>query len=105
MTNFCQIWLTVGGKEEANKIANALLVKHLVACAKQIPVVSDYRWQAKIENAKEVLLVMDSKIDHFEAIEKEIKALHSYDTFVLQAVPVARLSKSAEKWLVAEVQS
>lgn len=48
---------------------------------------------------------MDSKIDHFEAIEKEIKALHSYDTFVLQAVPVARLSKSAEKWLVAEVQS
>jgi len=104
-SKFCQLWLTCADEKEADKIGNTLLVKHLVACVKQVPITSDFRWQGKIENAKEVLLVMDSRIDLFEEIEKEIAALHSYDTFVLQAVPIARVSRQAEKWLANEVKT
>ena len=91
--NFCQFWLTCADKKEADKIANTLLVKHLVACAKQIPVTADYWWQGKIEKGNEVLLIMESRENLFDKVEKEVAKLHSYDNFVLEAVPVAKISK------------
>lgn len=97
--NYCQLQLTCSDKAKADKIANTLLVKHLVACVKQIPVKSDYRWQGKIETSEEIMLIMDSKPELFDKIETEIAKLHSYDTFVLQQVPVERISKKALAWL------
>ena len=105
MTGFCQIWLTVGSKEEADKIANTLLVKYLVSCVRQIPISSDYRWKGKIEHSNEILLQMESREDLFDQVEKEVAELHTYSTFVLEASPVFAISKSAEKWLKSELQN
>lgn len=103
--SFCQLWLTAGSKQEANKIAQALLDKRLVACARQIPAKSDYRWQGKIEQADEILLMMESRIDLFEEIEAEVSKLHSYEAFVLYAVPINQMSKKAQRWLADELNS
>jgi len=105
MPEFCQLWLTCANKKEADKIANTLLAKHLVACARQMPVVSDYRWQGKIEHEAEMLLVMTSRVDLFDQIEHEVTQLHSYDTFVLEAVLVERVSKKAKEWLTKELKN
>lgn len=99
MHNFNSLWLTCGDKAEAEKIATTLLAKRLIACAKQLPVSSDFLWQGKIDHNDEVLLVMDSREDLFDQVETEIAKLHSYETFVLQAVPVTRVSAHASKWL------
>lgn len=104
MGDFCQLWLTCADNAEADKIANTLLVKHLVACAKQVSVSSDFRWQGKIEHTDEILLIMDSKMDLFDEIEKEVARLHSYETFVLQALPIQRISKQAKSWLSKEIR-
>ena len=102
--DFCQLWLTVGSKEEADRIANTLLVKHLVACVRQIPLSSSYRWKGKIEHSDEILLQMESRGDLFEEVEAEVNKLHAYDTFVLEATPVTKISKSAAKWLKSELK-
>ncbi len=60
---------------------------------------SDFLWKGSVDHNEEILLVMDSREDLFDQIEAEIAKLHSYETFVLQAVPVAKVSKSATKWL------
>ena len=104
MNNFCQLWLTCANKEEADKIANTLLVKYLIACAKQIPVGSDFRWKNNVEHSDEVLLLMESRLDLFEKIEAEIAKIHSYETFVLEAVPVVKVSKKAQNWLKEEIK-
>lgn len=103
MTSFCQLWLTVGSKQEADKIAKTLLAKHLVACVRQIPVNSDFWWRGKLDHTSEVLLLMESLMDLFDKVEAEVKKLHSYDTFVLEATPINRISKSADKWLSKEL--
>ncbi len=97
--DFCQLWLTCKDTVEADKIAAFLLDKRLIACAKKVPAKSKYHWQGKIEQSSEVILVMDSKTESFDEIEAEVTKLHSYDTFVLQAVPIVKISKEAEKWL------
>ena len=99
MTNFIQLNLTCADKAEADKIAKALLDKHLVACVRQMPVTSDYRWQGKLEKSSEILLMMESHEDLFDRVEAEVAKLHSYDTFVLTATPITRASQKALQWL------
>ena len=105
MVRFCQLWLTAGSKEEADKIANTLLVKHLVACVRQIPLSSDYWWKGKIDRSDEILLQMESREDLFKQVEEEVAKLHSYKTFVLEATPVVAISKNASKWLKSELKN
>ncbi|MBI3624312.1 divalent-cation tolerance protein CutA [Candidatus Saccharibacteria bacterium] len=98
-TAFCYLYLTCSDGQEATKIAGGLLDKHLIICAKQLPVTSAFRWQGKILGGKEILLIMESRLDLFDEVEKALNTLHSYDTFVLEAVPISKVSKDATKWI------
>jgi periplasmic divalent cation tolerance protein len=104
MSKYCQLWLTVGSKQEADKIATVLLNMHLVACVRQIPVSSDFWWQGKIDHSDETLLQMESRADLFAKVEAEIAKLHKYDTFVLEATPVEKISNKAADWLEKELK-
>lgn len=99
MGSFCYLYLTCDSKKEASKISNALLAKRLIVCAKLFPISADYHWQGKIEHSNETLLIMESRLDLFDVVESEITKLHSYDTIVLEAVPIAAVSKKAAKWM------
>lgn len=99
----CQLWLTCKDRIEADNIVKVLLDQKLISCAKQIQITSEARWQDKIENASEILILMDSREDLFEKVEAEISRIHSYETFVLQAVPM-KLNKDASNWLNDSLQ-
>lgn len=103
MKAYSQLWLTCANTVEADTIAKTLLGKKLVACVKQLPVSSDFRWGGKLERNEEVLLVMDSREDLFDEVEAVVAELHSYETFVLQAVNISRVSKDAQSWLGKEL--
>ena len=95
---FCYLWLTCS-KGEERQIAQRLLAKHLISCAKFVAVSSMYWWQHEIESADEIAIIMESAEDLFDEIEAEVATIHSYDTFVLQLLPVARINRSAAKWM------
>ena len=103
MANYCQLWLTCKDTVEADTILKFLLEKKLVTCVKQFPVESNFRWHGKLGHDNETLLIMDSREDLFDTIEDEIRRLHSYETFVLQAIPLVKVSKEAKEWLKMEL--
>lgn len=105
MAKFTELVLTCGSWQEAQRIADALLEKHLVACVEFFEIKSQYHWQGKVEKADEVKLVMETITDNFDQIEAEVTNLHSYDTFVLQQIPLTNLSKKAQSWLEQETKS
>jgi len=100
------ILLTLPCKDdkEASKIARKLLEEKLVACVKRIPVESGFLWRGKIDQDHETLLIMESIEENFDEIEKEVKKIHSYKTFVLTAIPVSRASKGVLEWLDEELK-
>lgn len=100
--NFVELVLTCGSWQEAQRIADTLLVKHLVACVEMIEVKSKYHWHGKIEEATEVKLIMETVAGNFDKVEAEVERLHSYETFVLQQLPLTRLSNAAAGWLKTE---
>lgn len=99
MANFVELALTCGSWQEAQKITDALLQRKLVACVEQIEIRSKNWWQGQIEDSKEIKLIMTTVAEKYEAIEAEIRKHHSYDTFVLAALPISHLNSDAAKWL------
>ena len=101
--NFVELVLTCGSWQEAQRIADDLLEKRLVACVEFMEIKSKYHWRGKVDEAKEIKLIMETIADNFAKVETAIRALHSYETFVLQMIPIAKLSNDASKWLLNNV--
>lgn|GEM_PF-391561 len=102
--NFVELVLTCGSWQEAQKITDALLEKRLVACVEQLEIRSKNWWNGAVEDSKEIKLTMKTVAEKYDKIEAEIKKLHSYETFVLEMIPVARLNDDAVKWLTDSVK-
>jgi periplasmic divalent cation tolerance protein len=70
---------TASSEEEARKIAHHLVERRLAACVNIIPQVSSiYRWQGKVEEAGEWLLVIKTTAAAFAQLRDAITELHSY---------------------------
>jgi periplasmic divalent cation tolerance protein len=81
MTDKRIVLSTAGSQEEARKIAQALVERQLAACVNVVPgVESVYRWQGKVEVAREWLLVMKTSASAFPALREALRELHSYET-------------------------
>jgi periplasmic divalent cation tolerance protein len=102
-SNYIIVLVTTPNKAEAEKIAQALLEKKLIACANIVnPVTSFFFWSGKVEKAEECLVVMKSRRDLFGELAECLKGLHSYEVPEILAVPIVEGSKAYLGWM-AEV--
>ena len=98
------VLLTAANGEEAVRLADMLIGAHLAACVQILPEMeSVYRWQGKIERQPEVLLLAKTVRSKFEELEKQVRALHSYETPEIIAVPIVAGSTPYLDWLRASV--
>jgi periplasmic divalent cation tolerance protein len=98
------VFMTAANGEEAARLADMLVGSHLAACVQILPEIeSVYRWQGKIERQQEILLLAKSTCDKFDELEREVRALHSYETPEIVAVSLADVSEPYLKWLVQSV--
>ena len=80
MTDKRLVLTTAGSEEEARKIAHALVERKLAACVNIVPQIeSVYRWQGKVESAREWLLLIKTTSEKFSVVRDAIRELHSYD--------------------------
>lgn len=94
------VFITAPNKKEAGIIAGALLKKKLVACVNIIDKVNSFfRWQGKIDHAKEVLLIAKSKKEKLNKIIKLVKSLHSYEVPEIIALPIVAGYKPYLNWI------
>ena len=100
MSDAIVVFVTVANVEEATRLAEMLVGAHLAACVQILPEMeSVYRWQGKIERQAEVLLLVKTTSEKFDELEREVRALHSYDTPEIVAVPVTAGSEPYLRWL------
>ena len=90
MTDKIVVLVTCGSAKEARKIARALVEQRLAACVNILhaPVLSVYRWKGKVESEKEFLLTIKTTRKRFPALQRAIRALHSYDVPEIIALPI-----------------
>ena len=80
MTDKRIVLSAAGSEEEASKIARYLVEHRLAACVNIVPQIeSIYRWQGKVESAREWLLLIKTTAEQFEKVRDALRELHSYD--------------------------
>jgi len=96
---------TAGSRDEANRIARALVDARLAACVNLLPEVSSvYRWQGAVESADEVLLLIKTTAENLEPLESALRRLHSYQLPEFLVLRPEAATQAYADWLASSVQ-
>ncbi|MGC1088868.1 MAG: divalent-cation tolerance protein CutA [Candidatus Acidiferrum sp.] len=95
------VLVTCANPIQAKLIARSIVEKRLAACVNILrsPIESHYRWNGKVEKARELLLFIKTTARRLGALEREVKRLHSYELPEFIALPIASGSKPYLDWL------
>ncbi len=94
------VFITASNEEEAAQIARALVEARLAGCVNIVRGVrSVYRWQEKIEDEPELLMIAKTRRERFEALVGKVKELHSYAVPEVVAFPIVEGSADYLAWL------
>lgn len=101
MTDAIVMFVTTGSAAEAETIAKALVEAQLAACVNILsPLRSIYRWEGKLADDQEWLLLIKTRAERFPAVEARVKALHSYQVPEIIALPIVHGSEAYMRWLL-----
>jgi periplasmic divalent cation tolerance protein len=99
------IFVTVGNKEEAERIAKYLLDNKKAACVSMVSdVSSSFWWRGKIDSARESLLVIKTVASALQEVVKLVKEVHSYEVPEIIALPIIGGNDDYLKWITNEVK-
>jgi periplasmic divalent cation tolerance protein len=105
MAEYLQVLTSTGSEEEAERIAAALVERRLAACVQTIgPIGSRYRWQGKVETAREWLCLAKTEAGRYDELEAAIRELHSYEEPEIVATPIVAGSRGYLDWLGASLE-
>jgi len=100
MSDHIAVLITAPNEDEAASIARALVGERLAACANIIRGVrSIYRWEGEVQDDPEVLMVIKTRRELFEKLEKRVLELHTYDVPEVIALDIAEGSGPYLAWL------
>lgn len=96
------VYITAGDREEALRLAEALVGARLAACANILGAAhSIYWWEGKVERGEETVLVLKSRRDKFAELLREARRLHSYATPCIVALPIVDGNPDYLDWIDA----
>ncbi len=106
MTDKIVVFVTAPNLTEAQKIAKRLVKLKLAACVNVTePVRSVYRWEGKVEQAREHLMIIKTTRDMFKQVEAEILSNHSYTTPEIICLPIIDGTANYLAWIAKSVEA
>jgi periplasmic divalent cation tolerance protein len=102
--SFQIVLTTTASLKEARTLSSILLDSNLVACVNIIPSIeSHYRWEGKLVQNDEFLLLIKSSKAHFERLSSLLLEHHPYEIPEIVALPVESGSKPYLDWLQGQI--
>ena len=106
MTDAIVVLVTAPTADKAAELARALVEEGLAACGNLVPGVrSIYRWEGKVQDEAEVLLVLKSRAPLFPALRERVVALHPYQCPEVLRLDVADGHAPYLRWIADNVRS
>jgi periplasmic divalent cation tolerance protein len=103
MTELLLVMTSLPGMEAAKALARGLIDANLAACVQlQSGVQSIYRWEGRVCEEQEVVLVAKTTAAQWPAISAFIKQNHPYDVPEIIAQPITHSHADYAQWVIAE---
>ncbi len=104
MTDKVVVVVTCGSSEEAERIARALVEARLAACVNILgPIRSIYRWEGKLNDDQEVLLIIKTSRSLFDQVRRAVEKAHSYEVPEVICLPIIDGAPNYLNWLTDSV--
>jgi periplasmic divalent cation tolerance protein len=90
----------------AERIADSLVTQRIAACVNVLgDCASVYRWQGKLEHAREVPLLIKTTRAAYPQLEDALRKLHPYELPEIIALPVSAGLPEYLNWVAQETSS
>lgn len=97
---FQLVLTTASSDEQARALAHGLVERRLAACVNIVgPACSVYRWEGRVVQEDERILLIKSEAGRFEALAAAIRELHTYDVPEVIALPIRAGDPRYMDWL------
>ena len=94
------ILVTMGARDDAERLGEALVVEHLAASCSVIPTVhSFYYWDGQLQREHEALLIIKTLESNAAAVQEFVRTHHEYDLPEIIQVPIEGGSSPYLTWL------
>ncbi|MGH9667030.1 MAG: divalent-cation tolerance protein CutA [Bryobacteraceae bacterium] len=104
MTDKIAVLTACDSPKTAARLARRLVEERLAACVNLFPGVrSVYRWQGKIEESQELMLLIKSSRQLLPALIAELEKIHPYEVPEIVALPIVDGGKPYLDWLDREL--
>jgi periplasmic divalent cation tolerance protein len=90
---------TTDNRDEADRLAAALVQNRLAACVQIMAIDSHYVWDGKAQTSAEFLLLVKTRAELYADVETFLAENHSYDVPEIIQVPVISGSAAYLAWI------
>ncbi len=98
------IMVTTGGRDDAERLGEALVVEHLAASCSVVPTVhSFYYMDGQLQREHEALLMVTTLESRSGAVQEFIRSHHAYKIPEIMQVPIDGGSQAFLDWVEQQV--
>ena len=94
---------TVGTREDALRLARALVDLRLAACAQIGQIHSVYRWQGAVQEEAEFRVLFKTSSERYAQVEAAIRQRHPYELPAIHAVATSHADAAYAAWVADNV--
>ena len=94
------VYTTVATREDAQRLARAVVERGLAACAQIGAIESFYTWKGAVQHEPEWRIVFKTRADRYDGIEQALRELHPYELPAIHAVAVERAFDAYAAWVI-----
>jgi len=99
------IMVTAGGRNDAERLGEGLVVEHLAACCSVVPMIhSFYYWEGQLKREHEALLMIKTVESRAQAVQEYVLSNHEYKVPEILQVPIEGGFPAYLKWLEEQVE-
>ena len=98
------VYVTLNTMDEGQALAELMIERGLTNCVNFHQITCTYVWEGKITTEPEVVALVKTEMEHFEAVEDAVKEVVTYTNFVGQ-IDVPRVNDAFETWLHSVVRT
>lgn len=93
------VYTTLPTRDEARRVAEALVARRLVACAQISEIESLYVWGGALQDETEFRLLLKTTAERYAAVERAILDLHPYELPAVHAVALEQVHAPYAQWV------
>lgn len=98
------ILVTTGGRNDAERLGEGLVVEHLAGCCSVIPMVhSFYYWDGQLKREHESLLLVKTIESRSQAVQEYVRKNHNYELPEILEVAIDDGFPRYLEWLADQV--